>query len=71
MQTKEFNDKEIRNIAPNEVSPGKYPGDEEVSSDKYPGADVNRGDNDKNTPCLRKQDVRILNNNPRNNDIDK
>lgn len=38
---------------------------------EYRGADINKGDDCKDTEKLQKQDIRELNNNPRNNDIDK
>lgn len=36
----------------------------------YPGVAVDRADNDKTDSKLVKEDVKDLNNNPRNNDID-
>lgn len=36
----------------------------------YPGAAVDSADNDKANECLEKQDTRILNNNPRNSDME-
>lgn len=36
----------------------------------YPGVATDRADDDKTTPCMVKEDVKELNNNPRNNDMD-
>ncbi|MCM1521775.1 MAG: hypothetical protein NC039_03875 [Muribaculaceae bacterium] len=36
----------------------------------YRGADINKGDDCKNTKRLVKEDIKDLNNNPRNNEID-
>lgn len=38
--------------------------------ENLPGAAVNSADKNKADSCLEKQDTRMLNNNPRNNDID-
>lgn len=35
----------------------------------YRGADINRADHNRADKCLEKQDIRILNNNPRNDDM--
>lgn len=35
----------------------------------YPGVAINHADKDKTTPELVKEDVKDLNNNPRNNDL--
>lgn len=37
--------------------------------DRFPGVSVDIADDDKTTECLEKQETRILNNNPRNNDM--
>ena len=37
----------------------------------YRGADINKGDDCNNNKKLVKEDIKDLNNNPRNNDIDK
>lgn len=37
----------------------------------YPGVATNRADHDKTDKSLVKEDVKDLNNNPRNNEIDK
>lgn len=37
----------------------------------YAGVDINKGDNGKTTPRLVKQEIKELNNNPRNNDLDE
>lgn len=37
----------------------------------YRGADVDKADNDKTDARLVKEDVRDLNNNPRDNDLDE
>lgn len=41
------------------------------AEDTYRGVDVNKADNGKETKKLVKEDIRDLNNNPRNNDIDE
>lgn len=35
----------------------------------YRGADINRADHNRADKCLEQQDTRILNNNPRNDDM--
>lgn len=37
----------------------------------YPGIATDRSDNDKTNDCLVKEDVRELNNNPRNGDMER
>lgn len=39
-------------------------------AEEYRGVDVNLSDNDKVTPEMVKKDVKELNNNPRNTDMD-
>lgn len=48
----------------NAQKPGVKPAEE------YRGVDVNVSDNDKVTPEMVKKDVKELNNNPRNDDMD-
>lgn len=36
----------------------------------FPGVATNRADDNKTTPCMVKEDVKELNNNPRNTDAD-
>lgn len=36
---------------------------------KFPGVAVDAADGDKTSACLEKQDTRLLNNNPRNDDM--
>lgn len=38
---------------------------------QYRGSDINKGDDCKDSKKLQREDIRELNNNPRNNDIDK
>ena len=38
--------------------------------DKYPGVETNVADKNKVTPDMVKEDVKELNNNPRNNDVE-
>ncbi len=40
-------------------------------ANEYPGVDVNNGDDNKVDKKLVKQEIRELNNNPRNNDLDE
>lgn len=40
-------------------------------ANEYPGVDVNKGDDNKVDKKLVKQEIRELNNNPRNNDLDE
>ncbi len=48
----------------NAQKPGVKPAEE------YRGVDVNVSDNDKVTPEMVKKDIKELNNNPRNDDMD-
>lgn len=41
----------------------------EKAAMEYPGVANNIADDEKVTPCLEKQSVKELNNNPRNNDM--
>ncbi len=41
----------------------------EIAREDLPGAAIDAADDNKDTSCLEKQRTRILNNNPRNNDL--
>ncbi|MCM1028719.1 MAG: hypothetical protein NC342_05905 [Pseudoflavonifractor sp.] len=43
--------------------------DKDADAMEYPGVANNKADDDKVNPCLVKQDVKELNNNPRNGDM--